>query len=167
MASDINLVGSPLARPPVFFQNFLFFSLSSQPQVSKSAAYPRAGLIFRSNSFRSQTSPERRVSGSSDVPLSRTGSLRCSPGRFVIERQDSTSSAVVEENAPATATTRRDSSSVVQQSTTTTTRSFLQDRSKVGGMQDVIGRMSATPTVTGNVFFFFFWLGKASCDGGG
>lgn len=49
----------------------------SQPQVSKSAAYPKAGLIFRSNSFRSQNNAD----GSGSIGLVRSESLRISPAR--------------------------------------------------------------------------------------
>ena len=49
----------------------------SQPQVSKSASYPKAGLIFRSNSFRSQNNPD----GTGSIGLVRSESLRISPAR--------------------------------------------------------------------------------------
>ena len=53
----------------------------SLPQVSKSQTYPKAGLIFRSNSFRSNS-----ITDADGGPLlNRTGSLRGSrsPSRFV------------------------------------------------------------------------------------
>jgi hypothetical protein len=49
----------------------------SQPQVSKTAAYPKAGLIFRSNSFRSQNNAD----GTGSMGLVRSESLRISPAR--------------------------------------------------------------------------------------
>lgn len=124
--------------------------------MSKSASYPKAGLIFRSNSFRSQTSPERRTSGSGPSgntegsPLNRSESLRNSPGRNIfqqsrqIERQDS--ELLDGSTQPGS---RRESNVVTSTVTTTSSRSFLQDRTPVRGMQDIIGRMSASPSVTG------------------
>jgi hypothetical protein len=49
----------------------------SQAQVSKSSAYPKAGPIFRSNSFRSQNNGD----GSGSISLVRSESLRISPAR--------------------------------------------------------------------------------------
>jgi hypothetical protein len=49
----------------------------NQPQASKSSAYPKAGLIFRSNSFRSQNNGD----GSGSIGLVRSESLRISPAR--------------------------------------------------------------------------------------
>ena len=49
----------------------------SQPQVSKTASYPKAGLIFRSNSFRSQNNAD----GTGSMGLVRSESLRISPAR--------------------------------------------------------------------------------------
>ena len=132
--------------------------------MSKSASYPRAGLIFRSNSFRSQTSPERRTSGSGlnaeggspGSPLSRSESLRSSPGRTIQQRY--TSNSVQETSIPdgSGAGSRRESSSMVT-SSVTSTRSFLQDRTPVRGMQDIIGRMSATPTSNLYTILFFIY----------
>lgn len=50
----------------------------NQPQVSKSSAYPKAGLIFRSNSFRSS---QNNGDASGSIGLVRSESLRISPAR--------------------------------------------------------------------------------------
>lgn len=51
----------------------------SQAQVSKSSAYPKAGLIYRSNSFRSQNNAD---GAGGSIGLVRSESLRISPARY-------------------------------------------------------------------------------------
>uniref|UniRef100_A0A0N8DXB2 Smoothelin domain-containing protein n=1 Tax=Daphnia magna TaxID=35525 RepID=A0A0N8DXB2_9CRUS len=155
----------------------------SQAQVSKSSAYPKAGLIYRSNSFRSQNNAD---GAGGSIGLVRSESLRISPARSRVSMDRQSQERNVDEPFSALSMTRRESNTLMSSSerrtsssynqstsslvvngghdeplmvatpadslassatfttTATTSKSFLQDRTPVRGMQDIIGRMRAT-----------------------
>lgn len=92
----------------------------------QSSSYPRAGLILRTSSFKNETSSDtdKNAAGKFSKRLNRLGKRKC---YFVVEN--------VESRKVVTKTT-------VTSSKSGGSETFLSNKSRVTGVQDVINRMS-------------------------